>query len=266
MRLTSKPLGLIVLAVIFGGIAFSAWMGWWQTESTKIPVVFTEGESSGSYNPADIRGSYTFGDVSTLFEIPISDLKEAFLLPEGDISSLGVKELETIFEQAADEGMEIGTASVRLFVAYYKDLPFETAEEYLPAPAVRILKARENLSEERLAYLENHVVSMEILGASPSAGQPLEDSSGSVVDTGEVIADSTVVPVEHDESVDDRLIKGKTTFREVLDWGVSQETIESVIGQSMPSPLLTIKDFCLEQGLEFATVKEALQAFVDSAE
>ena len=72
--------------------------------------------------------------------------------------------------------------------------------------------------------------------------------------------------MEHDESESDRLIKGKTTFREVLDWGVPQETIESVLGQSMPNPLLTVKDFCLEQGLEFATVKEALQVYVDSAE
>lgn len=264
MRLTSKPLGLIVLAVIFGGIAFSAWMGWWQTESTKVPVKFTEGESSGSYNPADIRGSYTFGDISTLFEIPLADLKEAFLLPEDDISSVGVKELETIYAQAAANGTEIGTASVRLFVSYYNNLPFETAEEYLPAPAVRILKARINLSEERLAYLETHVVSMELLGASPSGTQPQEENTVSTTDTGEVAADGMVVPLEHDESVDDRLIKGKTTFREVLDWGVSQESIETVLGQSMPDLLLTVKDFCLEQGLEFETVKEELQGFIDS--
>ena len=186
MRLTSKPLGLIVLAFIFGGIAFSAWMGWWQTESTKVPVKFTEGESSGSYNPADIRGSYTFGDISTLFEIPLSDLQQAFILPEGDIAALGVKELETIFAQAAADGMEIGTASVRLFVAYYNDLPFETADEYLPAPAVRILKARENLSEERLAYLESHVVSMETLGASPSDSQPAVAPEEASSETGDM--------------------------------------------------------------------------------
>ena len=61
----------------------------------------------------------------------------------------------------------------------------------------------------------------------------------------------------------DRLIKGKTTFREVLDWGVSQEVIEQVIGVPMPNPLTKVKDFCTEKGLDFEVIKPALQAEVD---
>jgi hypothetical protein len=261
MRLTSKPLGLIVLAVVFGGIAFSAWMGWWQTESTKIPVKFSEGAASGNYNPADIRGSYTFGDVSELFEIPLADLQQAFLLPEGDVTGLGVKELEAMYADAAANGTEIGTGSIRLFTAFYKNLPFDTAEEYLPAPAVRILKEQGNLSEDRLAYLENHVVSMELLGGTNSNLNP-EASSET---PSEVVSGPVLENEDHIES-EDRVIKGKTTFRDVLDWGVPQETIETVLGQSMPSPLLAIKDFCLEQGLEFGTIKEALQLKVEPLE
>ncbi len=261
MRLTSKPLGLIVIAAVFGGIAFSTWMGWWQTESTKVPVKFSEGESSGSYNPADIRGSYTFGDVSELFDIPLSDLQQAFLLPDGDIAGIGVKELEEMYAEAAASGTEIGTGSVRLFAAYYRGLPFETSEEYLPAPAVRILKELGNLSDDRLAYLENHVVSMEKLGVT-SAGSNPESNTETNPDT---INSPVLEPQEHVEN-EDWVIKGKTTFRDVLDWGVSQEAIESVLGQSMPSPLLTIKDFCLDQGLEFGTIRDALQLVVEPVE
>ena len=35
MTLTSKPLAVILLVMMFGGIAFSSAMGWWVTESTK---------------------------------------------------------------------------------------------------------------------------------------------------------------------------------------------------------------------------------------
>jgi hypothetical protein len=55
MTLNSKPLALIILVVLFGGILFSSAMGWWQTESTKEAATFSEGEFAGQPNPADIR-------------------------------------------------------------------------------------------------------------------------------------------------------------------------------------------------------------------
>ena len=252
MRLTSKPLGLIVLAIFVGGISLSTWMGWWQTESTKEPVKYDEGEFAGSYNPADIRGSYTFGDINRVFEIPMTDLANAFLLPEGDQANMKVSELESIYVTAAENGMEIGTGSVRLFVAYYLGLPFDTNEEFLPAPASEILKNRNNLSAEQITYLENHSVPLEILGQAPQ-------TESTEVEETPVLA--TIVPEEHTEE-EDQTIKGKTTFREVLDWGVSQEDIEIVLGVGMPNPLTNIKDFCLEQGLEFTTIKTNLQALI----
>ena len=252
MRLTSKPLGLIILAIFVGGISFSTWMGWWQTESTKEPVKFDEGEFAGSYNPADIRGSYTFGDINRVFEIPMTDLANAFLLPEGDQANMKVSELESIYLTAAENGMEIGTGSVRLFVAYYLGLPFETNEEFLPAPAVEILKNRNILTPDQITYLESHSVPVELLGQT-------NQSETSTIEEPTVLA--TTVPEEHSEE-EDKTIKGKTTFREVMDWGVSQEDIEIVLGVGMPNPLTIIKDFCLEQGLEFTTIKTNLQALV----
>ena len=43
---------------------------------------------------------------------------------------------------------------------------------------------------------------------------------------------ATTVPEEHSEE-EEKTIKGKTTFREVMDWGVSQEDIEIVIVDSV---------------------------------
>ena len=105
MTLTSKPLAIIVLVILFGGILFSSGMGWWQTESTKEAATFSEGEFAGLPNPADIRGSYTFGDVENNFDVPAAILAQAFGVSSDDPSTFGVKELETMY---ADQEVEIG--------------------------------------------------------------------------------------------------------------------------------------------------------------
>ena len=70
MKLKSNVLAIAVLAILFGGILLSSGLGWWQTESSKEAATFTEGEFAGMPNPADIRGSYTFGDVQANFGVP----------------------------------------------------------------------------------------------------------------------------------------------------------------------------------------------------
>jgi len=65
-------------------------------------------------------------------------------------------------------------------------------------------------------------------------------------------------------SSSDRTVKGTTTFGDLLGWGVSQATIEKVLGTSMPAAQVTkIKDYCTEKGLNFETIRPALQAEVD---
>jgi hypothetical protein len=240
MRITSKPLAGLIFIFIFGGILFSTWMNWWQTESTKIPAQFTEGEFTGEYDPLDIRGSYTFGDIESAFGIPLDLLAQAFVLPEdSELAAFEVKTLETLYS-SLDE--EIGTASIRLFVALYKGLPFEISEEtYLPSQAVEILKLHEGLSSDQINYIESHSV--------------LIDNS----DIAEPLIENTVEP----ESSTSQLITGKTTFRDILDMGVSQSAIEGILGGEMPNPLLKIKDYCIENNMLFETVKGALQTAVD---
>ena len=246
MTLTSKPLAVIVLVMLFGGIFFSSAIGWWATESTKVPVTFTEGEFAGQANPVDIRGSYTFGDIANSFDVTPEILAQAFGITEGDPAIFAVKELEGIY---LDSGFEIGTASVRLFVAYYTGLPFDTTdlELYMPQSATDILLAKGNLSPEQIAYLEAYTVT---LGESVPAVEP--------------VTESTPAPAEASSTTSEEyMVKGKTVFGDLIAWGVPQETIEGLIGMSMPDPAMSVKDFASANGLDFETLKPALQAEVD---
>ena len=151
-----KPITTIILAsciVLIGVITTSA-MGLWKTESSKVPVKFKQEEYSEQYNPADIRGSYTFAEISDLFNIPIEDLATAFLVEQSAASEFKCKELELIF---ADAPNEIGTGSVRMFVAFYLGLPYELTEDvYLLDIAEKLLNEKSNITEEQALYLNTH--------------------------------------------------------------------------------------------------------------
>jgi hypothetical protein len=246
MTLTSRPLAVIVLLMFLGGIAISYAMGWWATESTKVPVTFSEGEFAGQANPADIRGSYTFGDIAKSFAVTPEVLAQAFGLTEGDPAAFAVKELEAVY---LNSGFEIGTASVRMFVAFYSGLPFDTAEQeiYMPQSATDILLARGTLTSEQITYLETYTVNVAEL--APAAEPAVESSST-----------SAEAPFTTSE---EHIVKGKTTFGELIMWGVPQETIEQLIGAPMPDPAMTMKDYASANGLDFETLKPALQAEVD---
>lgn len=253
MTLTSKPLAAMVLVILFGGILFTTAMGWWKTESTKEAAKFTTGEFAGQANPADIRGSYTFGDVEKNFGIPVSVLAQAFGVTDANPAAFAVKNLETIYAESA---LEVGTASVRLFVAFYKNLPFDLSTDmYLPESAAELLKER-NLTPEQMAYLQTHIAPSAAAGAAPPqpASTPLADSPSTPAPAAEAT---------HAISESDRTIKGKTTFGEILAWGVPREAIEAIIGGPLPAPSVTPKEYCLQNGLNFEDIKTRLQAEVD---
>jgi len=155
MTLTSKPLAALLIVIMFGGIFFSSAMGWWQTAPTKEAAQFTSGEFAGQANPADIRGSYTFGDVEKNFGISPAVLAEAFGVKSDNPAAFAVKGLEALYTGGEQE---IGPPSVRLFVAFYNGLPYDLSTDiYLPESAAMLLRAR-NLSSEQAAYLAAHTV------------------------------------------------------------------------------------------------------------
>ena len=246
MTLASKPLAVIVLVMLLGGIAFSSALGWWVTESTKVPVTFSEGEFAGRANPADIRGSYTFGDIANSFDVTPEVLAQAFAVTESDPAAFAVKELEAIY---LDNGFEIGTASVRLFVVFYSSLPFDTTDQeiYLPQSATDILLASGTLPPDQIAYLELYTVHVgELAPAAEPVGEP------------------SPIPAEAPSTVSEEYtVKGKTTFGELISWGAPQVAIEHLIGAPMPDPAMTVKEYASANGLDFDALKPALQAEVD---
>lgn len=253
MRLSSKNLAIAIIVLLFGSIALANGLGWWKTETTKEPAKFTEGEAAGTYNPADIRGSYTLGDVSDLFGVPLADLSEAFQLPAGtDAAAFQLKSLETIY---AESPQEIGTASVRMFVAFYKGLPFDLSEEtWLLQPAAEILKRVGAFSDDQRLYLENHTLVMN--------GEALTLPEQPAVAETPALPEITSTPAAAEHTESDRTVKGTTTFSELLAWGVPQAAIESIIGGPMPAPDVVVKDFCAEKGLTFSSIKPELQAAI----
>jgi len=38
-------------------------------------------------------------------------------------------------------------------------------------------------------------------------------------------------------------ISGSTTFQNLLDWGLPKDVIEKVIGEAIPDPAMTVRDF-----------------------
>ena len=242
MKLQSKTLGLIILVILFGGIFGSSALDLWKTQSTKVPNRLQEGEAAGEYNPEDIRGSYQFGRISDLFDIPLDVMSSAFGLPPGvDAAGFQCGDLESLYGELGDD-VEIGTGSVKFFVALYSGIPYELPEDdYLPEQAVEILKNHASLTEEQIVFLNAHAL-----------------------DVSDIQHDIEIEVEEETRSDGARIVQGQTTFANLLDWGVPEETIASIIGDEVFNPLSKVRDYCDENGLEFSTIKAALQAEVDS--
>jgi len=266
VKMSSPLVAVIILVVVAGGIALASGMGLWQTESSKVPARYTSGEAEGQYNPADIRGSYTLSDVSEAFGIPVEVLAQAFgLEQEGAPATLQVKILEEEYGQIGE--LEIGTDSMRLFVARYLGLPITAASDTgLPQPAAAILTARGTLTPEEEEELRARTVTLpaasERTGAEPEDG---EDSSPAAGDAAPATAAADAAPAEDHEDAEETSVKGKTTFGELLSWGVSRADIEQLLGAEMGPGNMAIRDYCANAGIEFSTIKDALQQLVDRA-
>ena len=270
MKLKSWHLAVIVFVIVIGGIGISSAMGLWQTESSRIPQTFSVGESTGEYNPADIRGSFSFGDISSVFNIPLEDLAAAFGLPEDvDAAAFQNKDLESVFGYLEEEGegLEIGNSSVQLFVAFYSGLPFEIDDEiYLPESAANILKEKVDLTSEQMDYLAGHTLQVSFPEEMMLDETGAESDNVQEATVEEVHEPQIETPADEEEHDSGTTIKGSTTFREVLDWGVPEEKIVELIGADLPNPLMVVKDYCLDKGLSYGEVKIELQAEVDKAQ
>ena len=158
MKLKAHTTLLAAALIVAAGIAATMFTGLWQTVGTRVPkkleaAVAVPLAGQTAYDPADIRGSYTFGDITAYYGIPLATLAEAFHVVESEAEAFQVKALETLW--AGD--VEIGTASVRMFVACYLGLPYTPAEEvWLPASAAQILATQAVMTDTQAAYVAAH--------------------------------------------------------------------------------------------------------------
>ncbi len=269
MKIRSKTLGIIIAIVIFGGITGASAVGLWNTQSVRNPARIQLNESVGeiagetagtrAYDPVDIRGNHQLGEISVMFGIPLETLSRAFALPaDADPATFRNQDFETIYPEFGGE-QEIGNGSMKWFVALYTGLPFELEDDeedtYLLRPAVDILKSQADLTAEQIAYLEAYVIEIEV-DAEPVEYSPPEDEPQTSAESG---GEAEVIERKQDEMV----VAGKTTFADLLDWGVPVEQIEALIGGEIPNRLMRVYDYCVENGLSFGDIKTQLQAEVD---
>ena len=245
MKLKIWVIAVSTVVIVFGGIGVTMAFNLWQTDSSRVPAKYTSGKFSGENNPADIRGSYSFEDVETTFGVPVDVLARAFGVDHWENpSSFECRSLHDVYGGLEQEDKEIGTDSVKLFVALYMSLPFIPEETtVLPGPAVSLLKQLGTLTDLQTAQLEELAI-----------------------DTQDYqIMETAVTSEEHAED-DETVVKGKATFGDLLDWGVTEQHIVSLLGRQMGGSSVSIRDFCQQNQLEFSVVKLGLQKLVDDAQ
>lgn len=255
MTLRSKHILPIVLAAFLIGIGGTIIFNLWQTTSSKVPATYTSGEFAGEYNPGDIRGSYSFGEIEEAFSVPVAGLAEAFGVEDSENPAAFLcKSLEDMYGQV-DNG-EIGTDSVRWFVALYTGLPYTPEEDtLLPSPALSVLQER--LNDAELEEVKARTVSLPDLAPAPDI-EAAKD---------EAVPEAAAAVEQEDTHTESEAgeVKGKTTFGELQSWGLSKEEIEEALGLPVGKAGVAVRDYCTENGIEFSAVKEALQAAVDRA-
>lgn len=158
MRVKTPTLAIILFVIFFGGIYSSDFAGLWQTESSKTVRTISSGNSVGQKNPNDIKGSFSFSDISKNFDIPVIELQKAFEIKNvTNIDDFKCKDLEAYYGTTLSN--EVGTGSVRMFVALYKGITYTVTEDtYLPEAAVNLLKEKATLTKEQKDYIESHLV------------------------------------------------------------------------------------------------------------
>lgn len=237
MRINILSVGIIMVIILFGGIGSTMAMDIWSTTSSKTPIKFKDGYAAGSYNPTDIRGSYTFSDIARLFKIDLHVLYQAFNLPEDtDGTKIKSKDLEMMYETSS---VDIGNESIQIFVALYKNLPIELGETYIPKKAATlILQKNRQLTARQRTYLNTHTIDLSKVKKTKGTSSQVADESENVVN-------------------------GSATFQKAMDAGVTKKQIETIINADMPPSNQTIKDYCIENGLSFPTIKDQLNKLID---
>jgi len=248
MKIKTIPLAGVVLAVFSFGIAGVFALGYWVAESKKSPAKIESSPLAGQNNPADIQGSYTFGDVEDAFGVPSSILAEAFDLMDRPAAEVKAGDLETAYTGKTG-AMELGTDSVRLFVAAWLGIPFEPEPTTaLTARAAAILQER-RLHPATAALVQSRVVTADAGFGTLSAAAPSEEAA-------------PIAPISFSPPAA-REVRGNTTFGALFEWGLSRAQVKEVLGGRNPGPATeTVRNYCIDTGVEFSVIRVRLQEVI----
>jgi hypothetical protein len=127
------------------------------------------------------------------------------------------------------------------------------------------------LPSAALKDLESEVFSVDDL--RPWLQSTMEPSGSPPVDipaappTPQAGSSPTSAPTDDTETSDHvdsgTTLTGKTTFQDLLDWGVAEEAIQRAIGGTLPPLSMGVREYAAGQGLEFSSLKAQLQVEVD---
>lgn len=238
MKLKPITVALLTLSIIFLGYLTLNNLSFFQSEDS-LPERYED----GSYDASSIKGSYTFEEISRFYDIPLNVLAQAFMIENHPtLDTVKTGDLSALFEGYIGEN-EIGNGSVQLFVAAYLGQDIELIEDtYLFESAVRIIIEENQVSDTLLSYIHDHTLSDVTIDLSQEA---LELA----LEAHELEEKSTF------------MIKGNTTFSEVLSNGITEEELEEILGH-VPNKILTVKDYCEKNDLTFSTIKKELEALL----
>ena len=232
-NVSKKIVAISIIAILIVGIGIGKLTKTFITESQKIPQKIASGEFAGEYNPADIRGSYSFNDVSNVFDVPVEVLAKSFNINSEDNGSFQLKYLEEMFEN-------VGTSSVREFVALYTGLPYEDESDGLPHGAIiQLLEAGKITDVEYNEFTQKHNVEDIPLDKAENENYSSEIEEG-----------------EHSK------INSETTIKDAISLGISQDDIEQIIGAAISDENMLVKDFVKANGLRFSEIKDELNTLI----
>ena len=288
IRLRMIPLAGATMLIMFGGITLSSALNLWKTEGSKEPVKFSQGQFAGQPNPSDIRGSYTWLDLEKNFGIDAAETAAAFSFGSAQlVVSERLNVLETMYVPIVPSGKEIGTDSVRLFVALLSGLPHNPEEgTALPPGAIAYLEERGKIDaqgkERWTVVLSGAEGSSAPAAASPAptavspaagtaaAGTPgtaAPATAGTAAGTGTGTAAGTAAgtaPAAETHVKPDRFVSGQTTVGELYTWGLTEAEVVKTLGFTPKNRTSSIKDEVSAAGGSFGSIKTVLQALVDS--
>jgi len=226
MRINPFIYGMLVLSVFLGVIYGFRSAGVWSI-SGKVDA---QGQTivPSAEDVETIKGWMTIGEIAAAYNVSLAEIQTQFQLPADTPDETAIKDLEseTFSVSALREWLLVRSSGGAQ--------PQPVATERSADPA----QTTPTATPPAFATAASQTQPEAAPGAGPGA-------------------------VGEDYTPAERRVNAKTTFQDLLDWGVPAEAIRQVIGGELPSPAIVVKDYITSRGEEFSSVKNALQAEVD---